>query len=83
MIIQNIDDSKSHNWNYFIKNIISGIQLFYINPQVPANIIKFFFVMSDFLEKVSKPAKSIHKSHLFCNTCLLKTPHSFYEPQLT
>ena len=57
MIIQKIDDSKSHNWNYFIKNIISGIQPFYNNPQVPANIIKVFFVMSDFLEKSLKASK--------------------------
>ena len=40
---RNKDDSKSDIWNYFIENIISGIQLFYINPHVPANIIKVFF----------------------------------------
>ena len=40
---RNINDSKSHIWNYFIENIISGIQLFYINPYVPADIIKVFF----------------------------------------
>ena len=45
---QNLDRNlelfkKSHIWNYFIENIISGIQLFYINPHVPANIVKVFF----------------------------------------
>ena len=45
---QNLDRNlelfkKSHIWNYFIENIISGIQLFYINPYVPADIIKVFF----------------------------------------
>ena len=39
----NKDDSKSDIWNYFIENIISGIQLLYINPHVPTNIIKVFF----------------------------------------
>ena len=34
---------KSDIWNYFIENIISGIQLLYINPHVPTNIIKVFF----------------------------------------
>ena len=38
---RNINDSKSHIWNYFIENIISGIQIFYINPHVPADIINF------------------------------------------
>ena len=40
---RNKDDSKSDIWNYFIENIISGIQLLYINPHVPTNIIKVFF----------------------------------------
>ena len=42
---RNIDDSKSHIWDYFIENIISDIQLFYINPHAPADIFKvcFFF----------------------------------------
>ena len=48
---RNKDDSKSDIWNYFIENIISGIQLFYINPHVSANIIKVFFLISDFLEE--------------------------------
>ena len=39
---QNINDSKPHIWNHFIKNIISGIQIFYIHPHVPADIIKVF-----------------------------------------
>ena len=39
---QNINYSKSHIWNYFFENIISGIQLFYIRPHVPVEIISFF-----------------------------------------
>ena len=40
---QNINDSKSHIWNSFFENIISGIQLFYIRPQVLVDIIRVFF----------------------------------------
>ena len=40
---QSINDSKSHIWNYFIENIIFGIQLFYIHPHVPADIMQVFF----------------------------------------
>ena len=40
---QNINDSKSHIWNYFFENIILGIQLFYIRPDIPMDIIRFFF----------------------------------------
>ena len=40
---RNINDSKSHIWNYFIENIIFGIQLFYINPHVPADSINLLF----------------------------------------
>ena len=42
---QNINSSKSDTWNSFFENIISGIQLFYIGPHVPVDIIRFF---SDF-----------------------------------
>ena len=55
---RNKDDSKSDIWNYFIENIISGIQLFYINPHVSANIIKVFFLISDFLEESLKANKN-------------------------
>ena len=40
---QNINDSKSHIWNSFFENIISGIQRFYICPDVPVDIIRVFF----------------------------------------
>ena len=66
-----------------IQNLIFGIILlkilflaynfFYINPHVPADSINFFFFFDfRFLEESLKANK----------TCLLKTPHSFYEPQL-
>ena len=34
---------KSHIWNSFFENIISGIQSFYICPDVPVDIIRVFF----------------------------------------
>ena len=34
---------KSNIWNSFFENIISGIQSFYICPDVPLDIIRFFF----------------------------------------
>ena len=34
---------KSHIWDSFFGNIISGIQSFYIYPDVPADIIRVFF----------------------------------------
>ena len=39
---QNINDSKSHIWNYFFEKIISGIQRFYIWSEVPVDIKVFF-----------------------------------------
>ena len=33
----------------FFKNIISGIQHFYIYPHVPVDIIRVFFLISSFL----------------------------------
>ena len=50
---------QSRIWNYFIENIISGIQLRYIDPHVPADIIKVcFFFISDFLEESLKANKN-------------------------
>ena len=40
---QNINYSKPHIWNYFFENSISGIQIFYICPDVPVGIIRDFF----------------------------------------
>ena len=37
---QNINYSKSHIWNSFLENNISGIQSFYICPEVPVDIIR-------------------------------------------
>ena len=37
------NDSKSHIWNSFFENLISGIQYFYIRPHVPLDIITVFF----------------------------------------
>ena len=45
---QNINDSKSHVWISFFENTIWGVQLFYIRPDVPTDIISFFLI-SDFL----------------------------------
>ena len=65
---RNINDSKSHIWNYFIENIISGIQLFYINPHVPVDSIKFFFF---FWFQISR-RKSQSQQNMFAqNTSLI------------
>ena len=40
---QNINDSKSHISNSLFENIISSIQLFYVRPHVPVDIIRVFF----------------------------------------
>ena len=55
---QNINDSKCHIWNSFFKNMISGIQLFYICPEVPADIIRTFFLILDFLAESLKANKN-------------------------
>ena len=63
-----------------IQNLILQLD---INPLLPADIIKVFFLFQIFWKKILKPTKTIDKDHLFCNTGLPKTPHSFYEPQLS
>ena len=40
----NKNDSKSHIWNSFFENIILGIQIFYICPHVPLDIIRVVFI---------------------------------------
>ena len=64
---QNINDSKS-SFDF----IISSIQLFYIRPHVPVDIITVF-LFSDLVEYLK--AK---KDHSFYNTVLLKKPHSHF-----
>ena len=82
---QNINDTKSLVWNSFFENIISDMQLFYICPQVPVNIIRVFLILAFLAEslKANKKTKTSKKGHSFYNTILLKKPHSFYQPQLT
>ena len=55
---QNINDSKSHIWNSFFENIISGIQRFYICPDFPLDVIGVFFFLPDFLAESLKAKKS-------------------------
>ena len=82
---QNINDTKSLVWNSFFENIISDIQLFYICPYVPVNIITVFLILAFLAEslKANNKTKTSKKDHSFYNTILLKKPHSFYQPQLT
>ena len=40
---QNINDSKISDLEFFLENIILGIQSFYIFPDVPVDIIRVFF----------------------------------------
>ena len=73
---------KYHVWDSFFENIISGIQIFYICPDVPVDIIRVFLI-SDFLAESLKANKNLQKNHTCYNTVLLKKPHSFHEHQLT
>ena len=57
---QNIHDSKSHIWNSFFENITLGIQLFHIGPHIAVDIIRVFFLISDFL----KANKNLRKKSL-------------------
>ena len=66
---------------FFLENVISGIQIFYIRGNVP--VVIRVFLISDFLEESLKANKTSKKYHSFCNTVLLKNPHSFHELQLT
>ena len=65
----------------FFLNIISGKELFYVRSNVP--VVIRVFLISDFLEESLKANKTSKKYHSFCNTVLLKNPHSFHEQQLT
>ena len=74
-------------WNYFFENIISGIQRFYIWPDVPVDIISIFFnfrLSSRNSCRKSQSQENLAKKYLtFYNTISPKKPYSFYEPQLT
>ena len=48
-INQNISDSKFHISSSFFENSISSIQRFYICPEVPVDIIRDFFLISEYL----------------------------------
>ena len=54
---QNINDSKSHIRNSFSEKFISGIQRFYVCPEVPVDIIRVFFLILDFLAESFKADK--------------------------
>ena len=74
---QNKDDSKSDIWNYFIENIISGIQLLYINPHVPTNIIKVFFDFRFSRRKSQSQQKLLIKTTYFAiQVCSKHLTHS-------
>ena len=45
----------------FFENITSGIQCFYICPDVPVDITSVIFLISDFLSEVSTPTKTSKK----------------------
>ena len=51
---QNINNSKSHIWNSFYEIIVSGMQLFYMPPHIPVDIIRVFFLSSSFLAESLK-----------------------------
>ena len=49
----------------FFENITSGIQCFYICPDVPVDITRVIFLISDFLLEVSTPTKTGKQDHTF------------------
>ena len=42
----------------FFENSISAIQRFHIRPDVPVDIIRFFFLISEFLEESLRTNKN-------------------------
>ena len=74
---QNINDSKSHIWNSFLENIISGIQLFCICLYVPMDIIRAFFKFKFSSRKPQKPIKTSEKVLSFYSTVSLKNLINF------
>ena len=80
---QNINYSKSHIWNSFFENIILGIQIFFIRPHVPVDMIRVFSYFRFSSRKSQSQQKLVKKDHTFYNKVLLKNTHSFYETQLT
>ena len=49
---------------FFFENIFSGIQRFYIRPQVPVDIFSVFFLTSDILAESLKVSKNYRKRSL-------------------
>ena len=75
---------KSHIWNSFFKSIISGIQSFYICPNVPVDIIRVFFNFRFFSRKSqSQQKKNLQKRSHVLQYSFAQKAHSFYEHQLT
>ena len=75
---------KSHIWNSFFESIISGIQSFYICPNVPVGIIRVFFNFRFFSRKSqSQQKKNLQKRSHVLQYSFAQKAHSFYEHQLT
>ena len=80
---QNINDLKSHIWNYFFENVTLGLQHFDICPHVPVDIIGVLFNFRSPTKKSGSQKKASEKDHPFYNTVFLKKSHSVHKPQLT
>ena len=78
---QNINYSKSHIWNSFLENIISGIEPYYTRPQFQWKPSKFFLIFT--FPRNLQAKKTSEKDHSFYNTVSLKKPHLLHETQLT
>ena len=62
---QNINYLKSHIWDSFFENSISGIQSFYICPDIPVDAIRDFFLISKLLAESLRNNKNQQKrSHI-------------------
>ena len=60
-----INNSKFYIWNSFFENIFLGIQLFYIRPHVPVDIIRVFFYFR-FSNRKSQSQQKLAKKITHC-----------------
>ena len=68
---------KSHIWNSFFENIISGVKCFYICPEVPVDIIRVCFLNFRFSSTKSQSQQKLAKkiTHFTIQFCSKNLTH--------
>ena len=68
---------KSHIWNPFFENIISGLKSFYICPEVPVDIIRVCFFNFRFSSRKSQNQQKLAKkiTHFTIHFCSKNLTH--------